>query len=100
MAEPLLDMCFAVFFKHGEATLPLLPEILALHQVSSYKSVMHIEIKCQLSNLTKNLSIFDTIYVLYMLSYRNRMNFRLSTFDTIFVFLGEFLRRVNFGRGG
>lgn len=33
MAEPLLDVCFALFFKYGEATLPLLPDMLALHQV-------------------------------------------------------------------
>lgn len=33
MAEPLLDMCFRIFFKFGEATLPLLPEVLGLHQV-------------------------------------------------------------------
>lgn len=33
MAEPLLDMCFDTFFKYGAATLPLLPEVLALHQV-------------------------------------------------------------------
>lgn len=34
MVEPLLDLCFVVFFKYQEATLPLLPEILLLHQVS------------------------------------------------------------------
>lgn len=33
MAEDLLDMCLNVFLKFGEATLPLLPEVLALHQV-------------------------------------------------------------------
>ena len=33
MAEPLLDLCFDVFFKYGATTLPLLPEVLALHQV-------------------------------------------------------------------
>ncbi|CAM9506002.1 unnamed protein product, partial [Laminaria digitata] len=32
MAEPLLDMCFDIFFKYGTTTLPLLPEVLALHQ--------------------------------------------------------------------
>eukprot|EP00752_Nemacystus_decipiens_P007866 g7027.t2 len=32
MAEPLLDMCFEIFFKYEKITLPLLPEILALHQ--------------------------------------------------------------------
>ena len=33
MAEPLLDMCYEIFFKYEKITLPLLPEILALHQV-------------------------------------------------------------------
>lgn len=33
MAEPLLDMCFEIFFKFEKMTLPLLPEVLALHQV-------------------------------------------------------------------
>lgn len=33
MAEKLLELCFKIFFKYGDATLPLLPEMLALHQV-------------------------------------------------------------------
>lgn len=33
MAEPLLEMCYEIFFKYEKITLPLLPEILALHQV-------------------------------------------------------------------
>ncbi|CAM9725635.1 unnamed protein product, partial [Ectocarpus fasciculatus] len=32
MVEPLLDLCHEIFFKYGKTTLPLLPEVLALHQ--------------------------------------------------------------------
>lgn len=35
MAEKLLDMCFRIFFKFGDATLSLLPEVLGLHQVGT-----------------------------------------------------------------